>query len=164
MMGFFAFSVIFSSEISATTNFLIPISSSDTIKSIDNKIKSLKDSISSIKNNQDYFKEGKFDINKLKNNENKFAEYNNFKNELNAYESLAKHPTGSKSGDWLLEKGWVDTAGTANFVGHIADGLFWPMAVVAAIQFIGGFVDDEGKVTSALSSASFGGIMAGKSV
>ena len=76
MMGFFAFSVIFSSEISATTNFLIPISSSDTIKSIDNKIKSLKDSISSIKNNQDYFKEGKFDINKLKNNENKFAEYN----------------------------------------------------------------------------------------
>ena len=72
--------------------------------------------------------------------------------------------TGSKSGDWLLEKGWVDTAGTANFVGHIADGLFWSMAVVAAIQFIGGFVDEEGKVTSALSAAAFGGIMAGKSV
>ena len=70
--------------------------------------------------------------------------------------------TGSKSGDWLLEKGWVDTAGTANFVGHIADGLFWSMAVVAAIKFIGGFVDTEGKVTSALSSAAFGGIMAGE--
>jgi len=72
--------------------------------------------------------------------------------------------TGSKSGDWLLEKGWVDTAGTANFVGHIADGLFWSIAVVAAIQFIGSFVDDEGKVTSALSAAAFGGIMAGESV
>jgi hypothetical protein len=65
--------------------------------------------------------------------------------------------TGSKSGDWLLEKGWFDTSGPANFFGHIADGLFWSMTIAAAIKFIGGFVDDEGIITDALSSASFGG-------
>ena len=127
--------------------------------------KNFKDAIKDISK-----EDGNFDLSKDANKEiyNKALETKN-KAIDEAKNNFMKDPsvidsTGSKSGDWLLEKGWTKSLGTANFVGHIADGLFWSMAVVSAIQFIGSFVDDEGKVTSALSAAAFGGIMAGKSV
>lgn len=75
---------------------------------------------------------------------------------------LISPTTGSDAGDWLLGNGWVSSLGTANFVGHIVSGLEWSMIVAGGIKFLGGFVDDKGQVTNALTAASFGGIMAGK--
>jgi hypothetical protein len=79
----------------------------------------------------------------------------------NNLEQLKINPTGSKIGNWLFKKG-ITNLGTSNFVGHIGDGLLWSMVVVGAIKFLGGFVTDDDELISALSSASFGGIMAGK--
>jgi len=36
------------------------------------------------------------------------------------------------------------------------------MLVAGGIKFIGGFIDEEGALTDALTAGSFGGIMAGK--
>jgi hypothetical protein len=120
------------------------------------KISDLKNAYYTAKKNYDIFiQRENFDPSKLKGED--LINFNNAKNELTKAEGALKDfGTGSKSGDWLLEKGWFDTSGPANFFGHIADGLFWSMTI-AAIKFIGGFVDDEGIITDALSSASFGG-------
>jgi hypothetical protein len=70
--------------------------------------------------------------------------------------------TGSMVGDWMLKNKWFGgSTGMANAVGHLASGLAWAGTAVGAIKLIGGFfLEDE--MTDALSTAAFGGIMAGK--
>ena len=48
------------------------------------------------------------------------------------------------------------------FLGNIAQGLWWASVAVGVIQLVGGFVDDDGALTKALSGAAFGGIVGGK--
>lgn len=80
---------------------------------------------------------------------------------ISADGKLIKSSTGSDAGDWLLRNDWADTGG-ANFFGHMASGLVWATTVVGVIQLLGGFFDDDGQITSALSYSAFAGIMAGK--
>ena len=47
-------------------------------------------------------------------------------------------------------------------VGHLVKGLFWSIAVVGAIQLIGGIAGFDKGVTKSLSISAFGGIMSGQ--
>jgi len=73
---------------------------------------------------------------------------------------LISPETGSDAGNFLATRGF--SLGASNFYGHIASGLVWSITVMGVIKMFGGMFDEEGAFTNALSVASFGGIMAGK--